>query len=203
MKKKEAILKTAARLFAIQGFDGTPTIQIAREAGVTEPLIFYYFNGKDDLFRQTQNLALKIYFEHLDILKSQNGLQFDKIEKLIDLHFKIVQEMPENLYLLISICPMRFNDNSDNYDKNNNEFHRRLMFYLMPCLEKGIANGEFAEIPVESTASLLVAMINGLVQQQFVKNENLDNMKKTAIDFCRRSLIHNQIDQSKSCSDPN
>jgi DNA-binding transcriptional regulator YbjK len=34
MSKRETILKTATRLFAIQGFDGTTTVQIAREAGV-------------------------------------------------------------------------------------------------------------------------------------------------------------------------
>jgi AcrR family transcriptional regulator len=50
MNKRENILKTAARLFANQGFDGTTTIQIAREAGVTEPLIYYHFKGKDELF---------------------------------------------------------------------------------------------------------------------------------------------------------
>ena len=50
MNKKQTILKSAARLFATQGFDGTTTQQIAREAGVTEPLIYYHFKGKDELF---------------------------------------------------------------------------------------------------------------------------------------------------------
>jgi AcrR family transcriptional regulator len=50
MSKRETILKTAASLFATQGFDGTTTMQIAREAGVTEPLIYYHFKTKGDLF---------------------------------------------------------------------------------------------------------------------------------------------------------
>jgi AcrR family transcriptional regulator len=33
MNKKETILKTAAKLFAAQGFEATTTSQIAREAG--------------------------------------------------------------------------------------------------------------------------------------------------------------------------
>jgi AcrR family transcriptional regulator len=49
MNKKETILKTAARLFANQGFDGSTTVQIAREVGVTELLIFYHFKGKDGM----------------------------------------------------------------------------------------------------------------------------------------------------------
>jgi AcrR family transcriptional regulator len=52
MGKKDAILKSAAALFALQGFDATTTRQISVEAGATEPLIYYHFKGKDDLFAQ-------------------------------------------------------------------------------------------------------------------------------------------------------
>ena len=48
MSNKEAILKSAARLFATQDFEGTTTVQIAAEACATEPLIFYHFQGKED-----------------------------------------------------------------------------------------------------------------------------------------------------------
>ena len=58
ISKREMILRTAARLFSTQGFDATTTLQLAREAGVTEPLIYYYFSGKDELFtRLIENIA--------------------------------------------------------------------------------------------------------------------------------------------------
>ena len=50
MKKRQAIIDSATRLFGSIGFDATTTIKIANEAGVTEPLIYYHFKGKDDLF---------------------------------------------------------------------------------------------------------------------------------------------------------
>ena len=34
MSKRETILQSAAHLFADQGFDGTTTLQISREAGI-------------------------------------------------------------------------------------------------------------------------------------------------------------------------
>ena len=46
---RQKIIDTALELFARQGFDGTATRQIAREAGITEGLIFYYFPTKTDL----------------------------------------------------------------------------------------------------------------------------------------------------------
>jgi len=47
--RREQILKTALKLFAAQGFDATPTRQIAKEAGIAEGLIFHYFPTKASL----------------------------------------------------------------------------------------------------------------------------------------------------------
>lgn len=49
MTNKEQILQTALRLFAENGFDGTPTSRIAREAGVSEGLIFRHYGSKAGL----------------------------------------------------------------------------------------------------------------------------------------------------------
>lgn len=48
-EKKQRILETALRLFATQGYASTPTSRIAREAGVSEGLIFQHFGSKEGL----------------------------------------------------------------------------------------------------------------------------------------------------------
>jgi len=49
MTNKEIILRTALRLFAEQGYDRTPTSRIAREANVSEGLIFRHYGNKAGL----------------------------------------------------------------------------------------------------------------------------------------------------------
>lgn len=49
-ERKAQILRTAAELFSQQGYEGTKTSQIAREAGVNEAIIFRHFNTKEDLY---------------------------------------------------------------------------------------------------------------------------------------------------------
>ncbi len=48
--KKQVILEAAARLFAERGFENTPTMLIAQEAGVAEGTIFRHFKTKDEIF---------------------------------------------------------------------------------------------------------------------------------------------------------
>jgi AcrR family transcriptional regulator len=43
-------LEVAAKLFATHGYEGTTTAAIAEAAGVTEPILYRHFTGKQQLF---------------------------------------------------------------------------------------------------------------------------------------------------------
>ena len=49
-ERREQLLETAIRLFAERGYSGATTSELARAAGVTEPIIYRHFNSKKDLF---------------------------------------------------------------------------------------------------------------------------------------------------------
>ena len=49
--RREEILNASLHLFAEKGFHGTSMRDIAREADITEGLIYHYFASKRDLFR--------------------------------------------------------------------------------------------------------------------------------------------------------
>ena len=76
MSKKQAIEKTAARLFAAQGFDATTTVQIACEAWATEPMIYCHFKGKDELFAGILQNAFAGDFCRPDQLSQDDGNHF-------------------------------------------------------------------------------------------------------------------------------
>lgn len=66
-KRREQLLDTAAKLFALHGYAGATTSQIARAAGVTEPIIYRHFESKRDLFialiERTGEATIKLW-EH-------------------------------------------------------------------------------------------------------------------------------------------
>ena len=49
-KRREQLLDVAAELFSVKGYAGATTAQIAKEAGITEPIIYRHFKSKRDLF---------------------------------------------------------------------------------------------------------------------------------------------------------
>jgi TetR/AcrR family transcriptional regulator len=48
--RRQQIMQAAMALFALQGFEGTTTRQIAERAGVNEAIIFRHFSRKEDLY---------------------------------------------------------------------------------------------------------------------------------------------------------
>jgi AcrR family transcriptional regulator len=54
--KKFLILETAKQIFAEKGFDGARMDEIANRAGVKKSLIYYHFEGKDQLLQEILNM---------------------------------------------------------------------------------------------------------------------------------------------------
>jgi AcrR family transcriptional regulator len=52
MDKEKKILDTALKLFVEDGFQGTPTSKIAKQAGVANGTLFHYFATKETLIKE-------------------------------------------------------------------------------------------------------------------------------------------------------
>jgi len=189
MSKKQDLLTAAIPLFAAQGYDATTTFEIAKETGVTEPVIYYYFKSKDGLFIHILVETFKEYFSRLDALEKPTPTQFEKIENLIDLHFRFVDDFPDETYMIVSACPGKLKDSAHICARYIEEQRQRLTTYISDCLEKGIKNGEFVAVPIEATTGLIIAMINGLLRRRSLKLDQIQNLKETTVEFCRRSLV--------------
>ena len=187
--KKFDIIDTATRLFATQGFDGTTTLQIAREAKVTEPLIYYHFEGKDDLFNHIIRNGYEAYFSRLESLNKKTTTQFEKIENLFALHFDFIKERPDEIYLAVSACPAKLKDAKHACTLNIEKQRQWISSYLRKCIKAGIASGEFCKVPISETVMLLIAFINGIIRQRTLKMDSHRGMKKAVVAFCRRSLV--------------
>ena len=187
--KRKRIVETAGRLFAEQGYDGTTTLQIVREAGATEPLLYYHFKGKEDLFTFILKSTFDRVFKKLDTLLDDASTSFERLEQLISIHFEIIEEMPYEIVLAINTCPAKLKDPDHMCSENVKHWRDRIKSYLTDCLTGGIKSGEFFEIPVQETVNMLIALINGLIRQQVRKMDNLNGVKNAAVSFCRRSLL--------------
>ncbi|MEM9166453.1 MAG: helix-turn-helix domain-containing protein [Planctomycetota bacterium] len=73
-ERRAQLLETATALFASRGYARTTTAELAKAAGVTEPVIYRHFDSKRDLFvaliEQTAERTLSIWRTALDQAES-------------------------------------------------------------------------------------------------------------------------------------
>ncbi|MCG8314018.1 MAG: TetR/AcrR family transcriptional regulator [Pseudomonadales bacterium] len=74
---RDRILSAALSLFAMRGFEGVSTTQIAKVAGITQPLIHYHFKNKEALWKATVSRL----FQSLDKEFSQVVAKLPKQDK--------------------------------------------------------------------------------------------------------------------------
>ena len=74
MDKQKKILASALKLFVENGFHGTPTSKIAKEAGVANGTLFHYYPTKDDLII---SLYIAIKMEMSCFVESNTAIEGD------------------------------------------------------------------------------------------------------------------------------
>ena len=185
--KKNNIIKAATHFFASQGYDGTTTKAISDKAGVTEPLLYYHFSGKDEIYTSILDSIFSDYFKQLEVLKNETKTLFEKIESLLLIHFTLVKKMPDEMALILSPRPAKLTDPDNIYAKNTKRHKRWLKSYIGDCLKKGIDSGEFNPVQIKETTSIIIMMINEILQKKDYKDSQA--MRKSIIDFWRRILV--------------
>lgn len=93
---KQKILDTAETLFAQQGFDATGIDQIAKTAGITKSLIYYYFKSKDEILNFLFNDFIKNTLEFknrvIDAWMTAHSASVDKIIREHSLPFMMTHK---------------------------------------------------------------------------------------------------------------
>jgi AcrR family transcriptional regulator len=63
VERRQAVLDTACRVFARSSYRGATTAEIAREAGITEPILYRHFGSKRDLYLACLDEAWRFFRE--------------------------------------------------------------------------------------------------------------------------------------------
>lgn len=96
-QKIDFLLQTAAKVFYVQGFHGTKMDHVAKEAGVSKGVLYFYFKNKEDLFMALVHYAIKTVHEQtstlLHAIKDLKGAE--QILIFIKFYFRNIEEQPE------------------------------------------------------------------------------------------------------------
>jgi AcrR family transcriptional regulator len=82
-ERRETILQAAERVFATRGLHGTPTLEIAKAAGISQAYLFRLFPTKSELFAAlNERCNARVYETFVDAAKEANAAAEDVLSAM-------------------------------------------------------------------------------------------------------------------------
>ncbi len=195
INKKEDILLAAERVFAERGFKGTTIREVARQAGVANSLIFYYFENKDVMY----DAVFQHVFSQLEALIQQNlDMELDHLSKLKRVIFSCV-DLGSKHRNLLKMMTRELIDNGSVAEKLNQKFFVPLYNVADEFFEKGKKEAYFRDVDTLHFLHSMMGMLafyfitDPLFQSVDIEDpygpEETEKRKHEVWDVIRSSLI--------------
>jgi TetR/AcrR family transcriptional regulator len=153
---RERLLSGATGLFASKGYAATTVREIVQRAGVTKPVLYYYFRSKEGIY--------------LDLMREP----FSKFAALVDETLLPAGSARERLFRL---CLMAYDIFIENLDAARvysiyygppqgapfidfDAYHRRFQEAVLQVLREGIRDGEFRRMNVHDAMWAVIGAVN-------------------------------------------
>ncbi|MCD4719673.1 MAG: TetR/AcrR family transcriptional regulator [Desulfobacula sp.] len=135
------IMKSFSLLMAQKDFHSITTAQIARNAKVTEGLIYKYFKDKKALLYQ---VLKEHFFEFQSKIESRIANEKTCIRQLEVIIFSSLESYADNR-IFSKILLLEVRNSSDFFDSCAYEMVRKYSRTILEIIEKGIKNGELKQ----------------------------------------------------------
>lgn len=160
--KQKAILEAALKLFANKGFDAVATSAIAKEAGVSEGLIFRHFENKAGLLDAIMQMGKEKVAEELEKLYEIKDAG-QRLMALMELPFHI-DEQDYPFWRLIYSLKWQ----NQEYDKDMSHPMRDLLIAAL---------SELKYVDVQEEADLIESYIDGFATTILLKGASVNKDK--------------------------
>lgn len=183
----ERILEVAGKLFAENGYSNVSIRDVCRGAGITPPMIYYYFGNKKGLFNAAVRSKLSMH-EFIDLLRTRTNLREarDGISAFTETY---LTEFPENAFdvgLYIRDTAKLDRESAETVSRQLDEVHQ----IAVSVIERGIDSGRFRRTDSAKSADCLIGMLNRVIFQRihFSRSRDVQASRAFILDFFLRAM---------------
>jgi TetR/AcrR family transcriptional regulator len=153
----EGILQAAVRLFARKGYEATSTREIVEAAGVTKPMIYYYFKNKEGLYEAVLTRFLSQFAVRLRAVVDEPREPRDHLVEVVWAHLEYCREHRDFAKFFYAVF---FGPEESAVADSLVSMTRQVQDLLIEACQRAVANGLVKPERMEALVTALQAMIN-------------------------------------------
>jgi TetR/AcrR family transcriptional regulator len=168
---RKSLLLAGIALFAEKGYASTAVREIVALAGVTKPVLYYYFQNKEGLFRAILDSAAE---RQKELLAEALRMSGTVLERLSFLHRRIHQELTENRDLFRMIHNLIFGPPQGVPAYDMERYHEQMLDAVKAIYVKGAQQGEVMETDPDEAAMMVVGLTDYCFHLDYLHPENIN-----------------------------
>jgi len=147
------LLASALKLFNQKGYAGTTVREIVADAGVTKPVLYYYFGNKEGIYLEILEGPLQKFEELLENFCCEGGRASEKLKALCESSFQFYCENIEKAKLMNAIY---YGPPQGAPYLNFEAYHGKLSNTVEQLVEEGIRTHEFCEMDLKDITLAII-----------------------------------------------
>jgi AcrR family transcriptional regulator len=165
------LLETASHLFAEKGYASTSVREIVARAGVSKPVLYYYFQSKEGLYYAILKWGAEVQKKIIDDVFEASGTVQDRI---IFLYRRIYEEIQayQGLYKMIHGLLYGPPQGAPAYDFPI--YHRQMFNAVKRICFEGLSSGEIIKTDADEVAFLVLSLIDFSLNLEKIQPELAD-----------------------------
>lgn len=151
------LLAAAADLFARKGYAATTVREIVSAAGVTPPVLYYYFESKEGLFLELMKEPFERFSAGLGQAQEGTGTARSRLERLCQDSYRLFCENLDAARVMYSIY---YGPPQGAPFVDLDALHERFRETVRDLVQQGIGAGEFAAADPEGMMWAVIGALN-------------------------------------------
>lgn len=164
---RERLLAEAMRLFTERGYSATSVREIVEGAGVTKPVLYYYFGNKERLYLEIMNGIGKLFDQKLLELETAKGTVRERITHFLT---GMLSAARENLLVVRLAYSIYFGPPQGAPFIDFNRFFDQSIARIDALLGEGMATGELRVCDRATLSWALVGSYHTILEEQICRN---------------------------------
>jgi|JFJP01.1.fsa_nt_gi TetR/AcrR family transcriptional regulator len=145
-------------LFAEKGYAGTSVRAIVEKAGVSKPVLYYYFQNKQGIFQTILDSAAEKFEEILKDIVDTPGTVLERLLHFYQDLYQTIFSEHQNLYRMVRNVIFASRKNEPAYDVQR--FERSMSEAIKTIYQEGVEKGEVKPADPEDIATLVMGLID-------------------------------------------
>jgi len=165
---RQRLLTAATDLFARKGYAATTVREIVASAGVTKPVLYYYFRNKEGIYLELMGDAFANLDHLVDSARGDQGSVRERLLRLCDRAFSLILENIETVRVMYAIY---YGPHQGAPFFDFDAYHLKFQEAIRQLVEEGIRKREFCKGNVEDMTWAILGAVNVATEVQLGHQE--------------------------------